>query len=139
MRRLTNYVTVPASSPEALYQGLRVLQLGRSVRQKRERFEDTPQDTLNTYARPQSSSSCTQTLSPLSPRGATVPACPCADTNNMALYSLFKITALCALFQAAAAAERRQPPPAARRLAPVHLASIALSITALAQTFAPPD
>jgi len=57
----------------------------------------------------------------------------------MALYSLFKITALCALFQAAAAAVRRQPPPAARRLAPVHLASIALSITALAQTLAPPD
>eukprot|EP00964_Phaeocystis_antarctica_P076077 scaffold47014_cov61-Phaeocystis_antarctica.AAC.2 len=32
----------------------------------------------------------------------------------MALYSLFKITALCALFQAAAAAVRRQPPPARR-------------------------
>ena len=105
---------------------------------KRERFEDTPQDTLNTYARQQSSCCCTQTLSPLSPRGATVLACPCADNNNMALYSLFKITALCALFQAAAAAVRRQPPPA-RRFAPVHLASIALSVTAPAQTFAPPD
>ena len=34
----------------------------------------------------------------------------------MALYSLFKITVLCALFQAAAAAVRR-PPPAAARLA----------------------
>ena len=128
----------PSRLPSPRSQGLRVLQLGRSVRQKCRRFEDTPQDTLNTYARQQSSCCCTQTLSPLSPRGATVPACPCADTNNMALYSLFKITALCALFQAAAAAVRRQPPPA-RRLAAVHLASIALSITAPAQTFAPPD
>ena len=45
----------------------------------------------------------------------------------MALYSLFKITVLCALFQAAAAV-RRQPPHTSRpsRFARVHLASIAL-------------
>ena len=36
-------------------------------------------------------------------------ACPCAD-NDMALYSLFKLTVLCALFHEAAAAVRRQPP-----------------------------
>ena len=47
----------------------------------------------------------------------------------MALYSLFKITVLCALFHEAAAAVRRQPPPyqpPVSRFAPVHLASIAL-------------
>ena len=47
-------------------------------------------------------------LTPASTDATTT--CPCAD-NNMALYSLFKITALCALFQAATAAVRRQPPP----------------------------
>ena len=46
-------------------------------------------------------------LTPASTDATTT--CPCAD-NNMALYSLFKITALCALFQAATAAVRRQPP-----------------------------
>ena len=35
-------------------------------------------------------------------------ACPRAD--NMALYSLFKVTVLCALFHEAAAVIRRQPP-----------------------------
>ena len=56
------------------------------------------------------------------PTNPAAAACPCAD-NNMALYSLFKLTVLCALFHEAAAAVRRQPPPPAparaRHLSPV--------------------
>ena len=54
------------------------------------------------------------------PTNPAAAACPCAD--NMALYSLFKLTVLCALFHEAAAAVRRQPPPTPA-LFPAHLSS----------------
>ena len=80
-----------------------------------------------------SSTSLLQTLRPwlaLTPASTdATTTCPCPD-HNMALYSLFKIPALCALFQAASAAVRRQPPPPYIALRPCTSGLHPLSITA---------
>ena len=107
--------TYVANSPPSLtserLQGVARWLSEKSVR-KKSKQRRRASEHFNPEAR--SSTSLLQTLRPwlaLTPASTdATTTCPCPD-HNMALYSLFKITALCALFQAASAAVRRQPPP----------------------------